>query len=454
MPLISKNPYTQEVVKTYPELTDDEIESKLEISKNAFEIWKNTSFEERASLMKKVGEILRKNARKYGEMMTLEMGKPIKQAVAESEKCAWVCDYYAQNSENILTLEYINTGVTESFVRFDPIGPILAIMPWNYPFWQVFRFLAPALMAGNVGLLKHASNVPGCALLIEEILIEAGFPKGVFQILLVGSSKVEQIIEDERIKATTLTGSESAGRSVASISGKNIKKTVMELGGSDPYIVLSDADIDEAVNVGVIARLQNVGQTCIAAKRFIIEESIYDEFLDKFKIAFEAQKIGNPMEEDTVIGPMYAESGLKDIENQVILATSNGAKVITGGQRIEGQGFFYPPTILTDISKSNPIYYEELFGPVAMVFKVSDENEAIKVANDSPFGLGASLWTQDLEKGKKLAKEIEAGCVFINGQVKSDPRLPFGGIKNSGFGRELGSYGIKEFVNIKTVVVK
>lgn len=454
MPIQSQNPATGEVVKTIDELSDAEIARKLEIAQSTFETWRKTSFPERAEKLKKAAEILRTDAREYGELATIEMGKPIKQAIAEVEKCALVCDYYAKNAEKILEHEIVATDASESYVQFDPLGIVLAVMPWNFPYWQVFRFIAPACMAGNVGLLKHASNVPQCASAIEEIFLRAGFPEGVFQNLLIGSSKVEGLIRDPRVKAVTLTGSEYAGRKVAATAADEIKKSVLELGGSDPFIVLADADIEAAASGAVMARLQNNGQSCIAAKRFIVVEEVYEKFCELYKAKFEALKIGNPMEEDTDVGPMVNESSREEIERQVTESIAKGARILTGGARIDGSGYFYKPTILVDVKPGMPAYSEEFFGPVASVIKVKDADSAIHVANDTIFGLGASIWTRDTEKAKQLATKIESGCVFINSMVKSDPRLPFGGAKRSGFGRELSHYGMKEFVNIKTVWVK
>lgn len=454
MPIQSQNPATGEILKTFQELTNAEIENKIARAQSTFEMWRETSWAERAEKLKKAAEILRADARKYGELATIEMGKPIKQAMAELEKCALACDYYAENGEAFLKQELVQTDASESYVQFDPIGIVLAVMPWNFPYWQVFRFIAPAAMAGNVGLLKHASNVPQCAQAIEEIFVRAGFPEGVFQNLLIGSGKVESIIRDPRIKAVTLTGSEYAGRKVASAAADEIKKSVLELGGSDPFIVLADADIETAASVATTARLQNAGQSCIAAKRFIVEESVHDTFCELFKTKFEAFKMGDPMDETTEIGPVVNEASLIEINKQVEESVAKGARILTGGARAEGLGYFYKPTILVDVGPGMPAYSEEIFGPVALVIKVKDADEAVRVANDTSFGLGASIWTTDTEKAKALATRIESGCVFINGMVKSDPRLPFGGAKRSGYGRELSHYGMKEFVNVKTVWVK
>lgn len=454
MAIVSKNPATDEVLKELEELSDEQVEKKLQVAQAAYEKWRLTSFEERRQLMKKLGELFRSKAKEYGTLMSLEMGKPMAQAIAESEKCGLVCDYYADNIEALLADEKVETNASESYVRFDPIGVVLAVMPWNYPFWQVMRFAAPAAMAGNVGILKHASNVPQCAEALEAAFLEAGFPEGVFQNLLVGSSKVEGIIQDPRVRAATLTGSEYAGSQVAMQCGKEIKRTVLELGGSDPFIVLDDADLDFTCEIAGKARLQNAGQSCIAAKRFIVMESVMDEFLEKFKAQFEAQVMGDPMNEATTIGPMSSAKARDDMHEQVQKSVEAGAEVLVGGKPVEGPGAFYEPTILTNVKEGMPAYSEEFFGPVALVISVKDEDEAIKVANATEFGLGASLWTSSIERAKKLIPHIDSGAVFVNGMVKSDPRLPFGGVKKSGYGRELSHYGIKEFMNVKTVWIK
>jgi succinate-semialdehyde dehydrogenase/glutarate-semialdehyde dehydrogenase len=404
--------------------------------------------------MKNAAKILKDKKEYYGKILTLEMGKTITQAIAEVEKCAWVCDYYADNAENILADEIIKTDASQSYVRFDPIGIVLAVMPWNFPFWQVFRFAAPALMAGNVGILKHASNVPMSALAIEEIFTNAGFPENTFKTLLIGSALVKEVINNPKVKAATLTGSEPAGMQVAQMCGAKLKKTVMELGGSDPFIVLEDADIDSAVKTAVTARLINNGQSCIAAKRFIVVEKIYNEFEKKFVEAMSKVKIGDPMNKETELGPIAREDLREELYTQVKQSIEKGAVVLCGGRKLGGDGFYFEPTILANLKKGMPAYDDEIFGPVASLIKAKNENEAIQIANDSAFGLGASLWTSKIDKAKELAQRIETGSVFINGLVKSDPRLPFGGIKNSGYGRELSHYGIKEFVNTKTVWIK
>lgn len=451
MPLISTNPATGAKISEIPELTPDQLEARLVIAETAFQMWRKTDFTVRSLKMKQLAEVLRENSQKYGEIMTAEMGKPIKAARAEVEKCARVCEYYADNAEKFLSPEPHESGASESFVRFDPIGIVLAVMPWNFPLWQVIRFAAPAVMAGNVGILKHASNVQGCAAAIEESFLLAGFPQGIFQNLAIASDKVEGLVRDSRVKAVTLTGSEYAGRKVAEVAGDEVKKTVLELGGSDPFIVLADADVNTAAEMAALARLQNCGQSCIAAKRFIVEAQISEQFISAFKSAVEKFVVGDPMDEATQMGPMVNQKSLEEIDRQVQGSIEKGARLITGGKKLEREGFFYAPTILADVKSGMPAYDEETFGPVAAVITVADENEAIRVANDSRFGLGSSIWTTNIEKAKKLAAQIDAGSVFINGMVASDPRLPFGGTKKSGYGRELSEFGIREFVNVKTV---
>lgn len=454
MSLRSINPATGELRQEFMELTAEEIKHKLALAETAFNSWKQTSFHKRAERMSNLSAYLLAHKNELGKLITEEMGKPISAAIAEVEKCAWVAKYYAEEAENFLRAENIKTDFQESFVRFDPLGAILAVMPWNFPFWQVIRFAAPALMAGNVGILKHASNVSGCSLAIETAFLESGFPPGVFQSFLISSDKVKEIIADYRIKAVTLTGSEYAGSQVAAQAGKLIKKSVLELGGSDPFIVLADADIPAACEAGPLARLQNTGQSCIAAKRFIVVAERYEEFLKNYLNIWQSIKIGDPLDAATGVGPLNSARAVEEVDQQVIDSVLAGAKILVGGKRWGEKGFFYEPTILTDVKKGMPAYDEEVFGPVAAVIKVQDTAAAIAVANDTPFGLGASLWTKDLAAAKELAKQINSGAVFINSMVKSDPRLPFGGIKKSGYGRELSSYGIKEFVNIKTVVIK
>ncbi len=452
--LLSTNPTTEEIINETEELTSEEIEQKLAVAHDTYLQWRETSFAHRAERMKRLAELLRKDARKYAEITTREMGRPIKQSLASVEKCAWVCDYYAKEAEEMLKPEMIEADASKSYVRFDPIGIVLAVMPWNYPLWQVMRFIVPAAMAGNVGILKHASNVQMSAQLIEELFDKAGFPQGVFQNLPIGSSKVAGIIEDDRVRAITLTGSEYAGSKVAEVAGKEIKKTVLELGGSDPFIILSDADIPTACEVGTTARLQNAGQSCIAAKRFIVVKDRLEEFLQIYKERYEAMVVGDPMDENTDMGPVVTEKSLEEIQKQVEKSVELGAKVVTGGNRVGDKGYFFAPTILRDVAPGMPAYDDELFGPVASVIVAEDEDDAIRIANDHRYGLGGSLWSEDTEKAEKLAAKIDTGAVFINSMTKSDPRLPFGGVKKSGFGRELSHYGIKEFTNVKTVLVK
>ena len=454
MSIASINPADGETIKTFEPLNESELNDKLQRAADTFRSYRSTSFAEREPMMLRAAEILETEKNTFARLMTTEMGKPIKGAVGEAEKCALVCRYYAENARRHLADEIIATNATESYVRFQPLGPVLAVMPWNFPFWQVFRFAAPALMAGNVGLLKHASNVPQCALAIEEIFRRAGFPDGVFQTLLVGSEAVQRIIEDLRVVAVTLTGSEPAGRSVAGIAGKQIKKTVLELGGSDPFIVMPSAELDEAVTTAVKARTINNGQSCIAAKRFIVAAEIYDEFERRFVEEMKALRVGDPLKESTDIGPLATEQILKDVDEQVKTSVAAGALVLTGGKRLDREGNFYEPTVIVNVPADSPASCEEIFGPVAMLFRVKDIDEAIKLANATTFGLGASAWTNEESEQERFADELEAGCVFINGMVASDPRLPFGGIKNSGYGRELSEFGIREFVNIKTVWVK
>lgn len=453
--LQSINPTYNQIIKKYEEYSLEKINKIIKQSQEAFIFHSKSDFTERANHLKKASEILLRDKSKLAELITLEMGKPILQSIAEVEKCAWVCDYYADNGERFLTDELIQTDATKSFVSFQPLGVILAIMPWNFPFWQVFRFAAPSLMAGNTAILKHSSNVSGCALAIENIFIEAGFIENTFRTILISSKGIEEVIKNPLIKAVTLTGSTSAGSSVASIAGKYIKKTVLELGGSDPYIILKDANLEEAAETCVNARLINNGQSCIAAKRFIIVKNVYDEFENLFLKKMIKKKMGDPLNDKVDLGPQARMDLRNDLVNQIQRSIEQGAKLILGGNIPESKGSFYPPTILTNVKKGMPAFDEELFGPVASLIKVKDEKEAIRVANDSLFGLGAAIFTDDVEHGEMIAKEkINAGSCFVNIAVKSDPRLPFGGIKESGFGRELSSFGIREFVNIKTVFIK
>ncbi|WP_066377536.1 NAD-dependent succinate-semialdehyde dehydrogenase [Anabaena sp. CA = ATCC 33047] len=455
MAIATINPATGETLKTFEPLNDVEIAAKLDTAQQAFEKYRHTSFAERSQCLMAAASILEQEKADFAKIMTLEMGKPYKAAIAEVEKCAVVCRYYAEHAADFLADVTVKTDASHSFVRYQPLGVILAVMPWNFPFWQVFRFAAPALMAGNVGLLKHASNVPQCALAIEEIIRQAGFPEGAFQTLLIGAAKVADLIADDRVKAATLTGSEPAGASLAAAAGKQIKKTVLELGGSDPFIVLETADLAAAVATATTARMLNNGQSCIAAKRFIVAEAIADQFEKLLLEKFTALKIGDPMLPDTDLGPLATPDILQDLDQQVKTAVKSGGKILTGGQPLSDiSGNFYPPTIIIDIPIDAPIAQEEFFGPVALLFRVPDIDAAIKLANATPFGLGASAWTNNDQERDRLITEIDAGAVFINGLVKSDPRLPFGGIKRSGYGRELSIQGIHEFVNVKTVWVK
>jgi succinate-semialdehyde dehydrogenase/glutarate-semialdehyde dehydrogenase len=451
MAIASINPTNNETIATFEALDDAGIERKLQRAIDAFAVNRARSFAARAQRMLRAAEILESRADELGRMITLEMGKPVTAAVAEVRKCATVCRHYAEHAVRYLSPEHIQTDARDSYVRFDPIGPLLAVMPWNFPFWQVFRFAAPALMAGNVGLLKHASNVPQSALAIETILVDAGFDQGEFQTLLIGSEQVAALLEDERIKAATLTGSEPAGASVASKAAKRIKKSVLELGGSDPFVVMPSADLDAAVKTAVKARIVNNGQSCIAAKRFIVHDAIADAFQSRFVVAMEALVVGDPLDPSTEIGPLATPQIVDDIEKQVTASIAAGAKLLTGGKRLRDRGNFYAPTVLVDIPESAPAYAEETFGPVASLFRVQNAEEAIRLANATPFGLGASVWTRDAEEAERFIAAIESGQVFVNAMVASDPRVPFGGVKHSGFGRELGIYGIREFVNIKTV---
>jgi succinate-semialdehyde dehydrogenase/glutarate-semialdehyde dehydrogenase len=454
MPIASVNPATGETIKTFEPLSEAQIDEKLQRAADIFRVYRRTTFESRESMMRRAADILETEKNDFARLMTREMGKPIKGAVGEAEKCAWVCRYYVETARQHLTDKLVETNATKSYVRFQPLGPVLAVMPWNFPFWQVFRFAAPALMAGNVGLLKHASNVPQCALAIEDIFRRAGFPEGAFQTLLVGSDAVPRILEDPRVVAATLTGSEPAGRSVASIAGKQIKKTVLELGGSDPFIVMPSAELEVAVPTAVKARTINNGQSCIAAKRFIVAADIYDEFERRFVEEMKSLRVGDPLDEATDIGPLATEQILKDVDEQVKTSVAAGAHILTGGKKLDRPGNYFEPTVLANIPHDSPAYCEEVFAPVALLFRVNHIEEAIKLANATTFGLGAAAWTNDLLEQEVFIDEIEAGCVFINGMVASDPRLPFGGIKNSGYGRELGEFGIREFVNIKTVWIK
>jgi succinate-semialdehyde dehydrogenase / glutarate-semialdehyde dehydrogenase len=454
MPIATVNPATGEVIKEFQPLSEAEIEKKLQLAVQVFNAERKTPYALRAQRMRKAAEILERDKEKFAHLMTLEMGKTYKSALAEAVKCTTACRYYAENAEKFLADEVVETGAKKSFIRYLPLGPILAVMPWNFPFWQVFRFAAPALMAGNVGLLKHASNVPQCALAIESIFREAGFPAGAFQTLLIGSSQVDAILNDPRVVAATLTGSEQAGIQVGVGAAKRIKKVVLELGGSDPFIVMPSADLEAAVSTAVQARVQNNGQSCIAAKRFIVAEPVADLFERKFVAKMDSLKIGDPFDEKTELGPLSTADAVKDLDADVQKTLNAGAKLLTGGHPLERPGNFYAPTVLSNIPKDSPAYGEEFFGPVASVFRVKDIDEAIRLANDVRFGLGSSIWTNDEKERERFINEIEAGMVFINKMVASDPRIPFGGVKASGHGRELGKVGIREFVNAKTVWVE
>jgi succinate-semialdehyde dehydrogenase / glutarate-semialdehyde dehydrogenase len=451
MPIATINPATGETLRTFEPLTASQIEQKLSLAVTTFHAEQKTPFAERARRMNKAADILERDKEKFARLMTLEMGKTYKSAIAEAVKCTTACRYYAENAEKILADELIQTGAKKSFIRYRPIGPVLAVMPWNYPFWQVIRFAAPALMAGNVGLLKHASNVPQSAMAIEELYLEAGFPAGCFQTLLIGSQQVDGILNDPRVVAATLTGSEGAGIEVGIAAAKRIKKVVLELGGSDPFIVMPSADLDAAVATGVDARTINNGQSCIAAKRFIVHESIASEFEKKFVDRMKNLRVGDPFDEKTEVGPLATASAVKDLDADVQKTVKAGATLLTGGHALKQPGNFYAPTVLTNIPKESPAYREEFFGPVASLFRVKNIDEAIALANDSRFGLGASAWTNDDAERERFINELESGMVFINKMVASDPRIPFGGVKASGHGRELAMNGIREFMNIKTV---
>jgi succinate-semialdehyde dehydrogenase/glutarate-semialdehyde dehydrogenase len=451
---MSINPATEELLGEWPDHTSDEVERKLALAQATFETWKHTTIEQRAQLFRVLANNLRTQSRSLGELATKEMGKTITSAVAEIEKCALGCEYYAEQTAKFLAPEVVETDASRSEIRYQPLGPILAVMPWNFPFWQVLRFAAPALMAGNVGLLKHASNVPQCALALENLFIEAGFPIGVFQTLLVRANAIEGIIRDPRIKAVTLTGSEPAGRDVGRIAGEEIKPSVLELGGSDPFIVFPDADLDLAVSTAITARLQNNGQSCIAAKRFLVHTTIAETFTKKFIEGFEAMKIGDPMDTSTQIGPLASAKLRSDLDDQIRRSVAAGARILTGGKYIEGKGFFYTPTILANVKSGVPAYHEELFGPVATLMTFETLPEAINMANDTDFGLGASVWTKDVDIIEHCVQTLDTGSVFVNGMVKSIPSLPFGGLKHSGYGRELSWEGMRAFLNVKSVWVK
>ncbi|MBI5472191.1 MAG: NAD-dependent succinate-semialdehyde dehydrogenase [Ignavibacteriae bacterium] len=455
MPIESINPTTNEIIQTYQEHSEAEIELRVKDANDQFNRWRRVSFAERAKPLRAAAAILRERKDEYGKLMALEMGKPLKQGIAEAEKCAWVCEYYAENAEKFLLREIVQTDASKSFITFQPLGILLAIMPWNFPFWQVFRAAAPALMAGNAVVLKHASNVSGCALEIEKIFQDAGLPDGLFTTVLLSSKRVNAIIEHPLVKAVTITGSTAAGKAVAAKAGEMLKKTVLELGGSDPYVVLEDADLDHAVTTCVASRLINNGESCIAAKRFIVVESLKTKFEELFVEKMKAQKVGDPLDPSVTVGPMARHDLRDELHEQVCKSIERGATILCGGEIPDSKGAFYPPTVLTNVKKGMPAYDEELFGPVAAIIGAKDEADAIRLANDSVFGLGAAVFTQDVRRGERIAaRELEAGACFVNGLVKSDPRLPFGGIKESGYGRELGLFGIREFVNVKSVWVK
>ena len=455
MVLKSINPANGQEIASYKEMTLEEVGAIIANVDSAYHEWRNTSFDHRATLLRRASELLQNRKEDLGRLMTLEMGKPFTQALAEVTKCATVCEYYADNAERILADQIIETDASKSYVAYRPIGIVFAVMPWNFPFWQVLRFAAPALMAGNVGILKHASNVQGCAKEIEKIFHDAGFPKNVFRILVISSKYVKDVINNPLVKAVTLTGSTPAGKAVASQAGNVLKKTVLELGGSDPYIILEDADLDQAITACMIGRFLNTGQSCIAAKRFIVVESILDEFRGKILQAMKNQKWGDPFDEDVNIGPMVNIWSRNEVHEQVIASIEKGAELLVGGEVPDVEGAFYPATLLDNVKPGMPAFDDEIFGPVASIIPVKDEAEAIRLANQTPFGLGSAVFTRDVEKGERIAaNEIEAGCCFVNDFVRSDPRLPFGGIKESGYGRELSEMGIREFTNMKTVYIR
>jgi len=455
MSIQSSNPVTGQLVKEYPELSQDGVEAAIQRAHRAQSEWRSTDFTLRSTLMKKAAAVLRERKDQYARLMAVEMGKPISEGRGEVEKCAWVCDYYADNAVEFLASEPVSTEASSSYIAYRPLGLVLAVMPWNYPLWQVFRFAAPALMAGNGGLLKHASNVPGCALAIEDVFKDAGFPEGLFKSLLVSTSQVQAIIDHPHVRAATLTGSTRAGQAVAGAAGRALKKTVLELGGSDPYVVLEDADLEHAARACVLSRLINAGQTCISAKRFIVVEEVADRFTELVVKEMASYRMGDPLEESTQIGPQARHDLRDELHQQVLDSIARGATPLIGCEVPEGVGAFYPPSVLSDVKPGMPAYDDELFGPVAAIISAKDEEDAVRIANDSVFGLGAAVFTGDAVRGERIAsEELEAGCCFVNDFVRSDPRLPFGGIKESGYGRELAEFGIREFVNIKTVYVK
>ncbi|CAN5183226.1 NAD-dependent succinate-semialdehyde dehydrogenase [soil metagenome] len=451
MPIESRNPATEELVRRFEPFSAGQLEDALAEAHGAFRHWREATTRERAERMRALGALLRQRRDSYAELITVEMGKPITEARAEVDKCALGCDFYADNAEGFLEPQRVDTGARESYVAFEPLGVVLAVMPWNYPFWQVVRFAAPALMAGNGAVLKHASNVPQCALAIEEALRDAGFPRGLLRTVLAEGEAIEPLIADERVRAVTLTGSSATGSRIAQLAGKALKKVVLELGGSDPYIVLDDADVAAAASTAARARFQNTGQSCIAAKRFLVTEGAAAAFEEKFTEALNALRVGDPLDPATQVGPLARADLREALEEQVSASIKMGARAVAGGRRREGRGWYFEPTLLADVSEEMPVLREETFGPVAALLRVRNADEAVRVANSSPYGLGAAVWTRDLAVGRELARRIESGSVFINGMVSSDPRLPFGGVKRSGYGRELSVFGIREFVNVQTV---
>jgi succinate-semialdehyde dehydrogenase / glutarate-semialdehyde dehydrogenase len=454
MAIATVNPSSGETLKNFDPFSAAEVDAALAKAARAFEKFRHTTFADRARWFMKAGEILESRKQQFGSLMTTEMGKTYRSAVEEAAKCAWVCRFYAEHAEKFLADEVVETGAHRSFIHYEPLGAVLAVMPWNFPFWQVWRAAAPIMSAGNVMLLKHASNVPQCALAIESVFREAGFPDGAFQTLLIPASKVDAVLNDPRVAAATLTGSEQAGIDVGVGAAKRIKKVVLELGGTDPFIVMPTADLDKAVPTAIKARVQNNGQSCIAAKRFIVADAIYDEFMKRFVAGMQALKVGDPFDAETELGPLSTPNGVEDVDRAVKQSAEAGARVLTGGKRLDRPGNFYAPTVIADIPKAAPAYAEEIFGPVASVFRARDAKDAIRIANESRFGLGSSVWTNDEAERRLFIDEIEAGMVFINRMVASDPRIPFGGVKASGHGRELGVYGIREFTNIKTVWIE
>jgi succinate-semialdehyde dehydrogenase/glutarate-semialdehyde dehydrogenase len=455
MAIESRNPATGVLVRSYPEMESRVVAGILSAAQREYESWRRVPVEERAAAMARAAGVLDERRERYARLMVEEMGKPIRQARAEVEKCAWCCRYYAEEGPGQVAPQEVKTDARRSFVAFEPLGVVLAVMPWNFPFWQVFRFAAPALVAGNAAVLKHASNVPACALAIEEVFAAAGFPEGLFRTLLIGSGRVDEVLEDERVRAATLTGSTPAGRAIAAKAGALLKKTVLELGGSDPYLILADADVDAAAATCAASRLINGGQSCIAAKRFIVDRRIASVFEERLAARMATTRMGDPTADSTELGPLARHDLRDELHQQVEKSVGMGARLILGGKVPDGPGAFYPATVLGGVEKGMPAADEELFGPVAAVLAAEDDDDAIRIANDSPFGLGAAVFTRDLAKGERIAQtRLEAGCCFVNDFVRSDPRLPFGGVKESGYGRELGEFGIREFVNIKTVYVK